>query len=121
MTAAALATELAAVRWPGSLDEYVLQHAVGQALQHAGHVAVPEVWLSARDRIDFVVAGQPPVGIEVKVAGSCDRVQAQLGRYAASPSVGELLLVTSKARHRALHGQTLHGKPVHVVLTGQVL
>ncbi len=92
------------------VDEDALQHLVDVVLRSAGVLVRREVRLTARDRIDLV-AGE--VGIEVKVAGSPDRVWSQLRRYAASPLVAELVLVT--ARLRLAHDPPDVGVPLYVV------
>lgn len=71
-----------------------------------------EVVLGPADRIDFLIDG---LGIEVKVAGQYTAVYAQLGRYAASPRVRELLLVTTRRRHTAGVPHIVGGKPLTVV------
>lgn len=70
-----------------------------------------EVVLSPADRIDFLL---DDLGIEVKVKGQLYAVYQQLTRYAASPRVRELLLVTTCRRHTAA-GPTVGGKPLTVV------
>lgn len=59
-------------------------------------------------RIDFMV---DRVGIEVKVAGRAADVTRQLARYASSPSVDALVLVTTVARHRGVPNE-IGGVPV---------
>lgn len=92
-------------------DEHQLHDGIAQALAAAGVTAVAEARLSAADRIDFL-AGR--VGIEVKVAGTAAAVTRQMRRYAASPDVDALVLVTNRARHRAMPAE-IGGKPVRVV------
>lgn len=55
-----------------------------------------EVDLSPRDRIDFLIG---TVGVEVKIGGTWQAAARQLQRYAASPVVEHLVLVTSRVRH----------------------
>lgn len=90
-----------------------LQEGIAGALDAAGIAHQREVRLSGADRIDFLVdAG---LGIEVKIAGQSAAAARQLGRYAQSGQVTELMLVTTRARHRDLP-RVIGGKPVHVVL-----
>lgn len=96
-------------------DEYALHAAIADILDGAGILFRREVSLSARDRIDFLTAFR--VGIEVKAAGQPARVLAQLGRYAASPEVDALILVTTRATHRGLP-DTVGEKPLRVVPIG---
>lgn len=70
-----------------------------------------EVVLTARDRPDFMVG---PLAIELKVKGSPADVARQLMRYAEHPSVGAILLVTTRSSHRAMPAQ-MCGKPVRVL------
>jgi hypothetical protein len=89
-----------------------LQEGIAGALAQAGIVDVRrEVALSKRDRIDLI-AGR--VGIEVKVAGTAASVARQLARYAASPSLDELVLVTIRSLHARVP-RVVGGKAVHVV------
>lgn len=63
----------------------------------AQRVEVPferEVWLTRRDRIDFLFDGG--LGIEVKVDDTRAKIIRQLGRYAQSERVTELLLASSR-------------------------
>jgi hypothetical protein len=99
-------------RWS---DEDDVQEALAQLLTDVG--ARREVVLSGRDRVDLLVGR---VGVEVKVDGAPNAVARQLQRYAASPAVDHLVLVTSVARHRALP-DTIGGKPLTVMsLLGNV-
>jgi hypothetical protein len=97
-------------------DEHVLQAGIAQVLAAAGIAAVAEVRLTDRDRIDFLAT---PVGIEVKVAGTPAAVERQLRRYAASPQIEALILVTNRARHRSVPRE-IGGKPVRVVFLSGV-
>ena len=97
-------------------DEGQLQEGIAAALAEAGIAAVREVPLTPADKIDLM-AGL--VGIEVKIAGQPAADARQLRRYAASPEVGELILVTTRASHRSVPRE-ISGKPVHVVLLSGV-
>lgn len=92
-------------------SERDLQSGILEALQAADLNVDPEVSLTPGDRIDFLVGD---VGVEVKVTGSVEAVTRQLIRYAKSDRVSALVLVTTKARHRAVP-RSLCGKPVDVV------
>lgn len=92
-------------------DEDDLQQGLADALASLGLAPEREVRLGSAGRIDLLVDG---VGIEVKVTGQAARVSAQLSRYAERPEVRELLLVTTRARHRPPH--ELSGKPCRVHL-----
>jgi hypothetical protein len=87
--------------------------------------------LTPQDRADFIlwegekvgpVEEVPPAAVpmprwlalEVKVDGSLSAVTRQLHRYAQHPQVDALLLVTTRAQHLRLHGETMNGKPVRV-------
>lgn len=72
-----------------------------------------EVHLPGAGRIEFLLGG---LGVEVKVDGPARAVWRQLHRYAASPHVEELLLVTTRARHAVAAPIELDGKPVSVLV-----
>lgn len=93
-----------------------LQEGIALALGDAGIAAEREFRLGSADRIDML-AGR--VGIEVKVAGTPGAVARQLRRYAASPDLDALVLVTTRARHRSIAGE-MDGKPVSVVFLSGV-
>lgn len=90
--------------------ETALQDALEVLLAEARHAVLREVRLSATDRIDFLV---DRCGVEVKVKGTAAAVQRQLQRYARSPLVDELLLVTTTHRHLDMPPE-LGGKPLTV-------
>lgn len=92
-------------------DEDQLQDGLADALVAAGFDVRREVRLNARDRIDLLVGR---VGVEVKVAGAPSSVWRQLRRYAESPEVDALVLVTSRMRHTSFPDE-VGGKPVAVV------
>lgn len=107
-----IATFLKACRFRFS-NEAQLQEAIEQALNARGFLARREVVLAPGDRVDFVTDGD--IALEVKVKGAFTSVAEQLQRYAASPSIACVLLVTTR---RQLLGMpdTFHGKPVRCVL-----
>lgn len=88
-----------------------LQEGIAAALTAAGMPVTREVRLTARDRVDLLTGR---VGVEVKVAGAADAVLRQLQRYATSDRIDELVLVTTRAHHRALPTQ-IGGKPLTVI------
>lgn len=101
------------------VSEHELQAGLAQVLAIAGLDVQEEVRLNDRDRIDLLVQRDdlaPRVGVEVKVAGAPRDVDRQLARYAESPMVDALVLVTNRARHRP--PATLAGKPVATVFLG---
>lgn len=92
-------------------NEDELQEGILRALLAQGFAPTREVRLAPHERIDLMVE---KVGIEVKVDGPLQRVWGQLERYAQSPSVEGLVLVTTKVIHLGVPRE-LSGKPVHVV------
>jgi hypothetical protein len=109
-TAADVAAVLAGHRFTFA-GEDDLQAAIASVLALAGLPAVREVDLGRYGRIDVLV---DRVGGEVKVAGAVAEVGRQLQRYAHSPRVEELVLATTRARHRQLPAR-LAGTPLLVV------
>lgn len=97
-------------------DEYRLQEGLTLAITAAGLPVRREVRLTPTDRIDLLTVR---VGVEVKVAGTPDAVLRQLQRYATSPQVDALVLVTTRARHQSLP-RVVGGKPLTVVYLGGV-
>lgn len=101
----------------GLQNELGLQHAIERALVRAGVAYAREVELLGPagrlhgDRIDFLLGD---VGLEVKVDGSRADVIRQLDRYAESDQVQHLLLVTTRAQHRAMPRE-LREKPLEVL------
>lgn len=89
-------------------SELVLQDTLAFALARDGITFEREVRLTPEDRIDFLVGG---VGIELKIDGSGHRLLRQLSRYARSPRVERLIVVTTRAHHR-MRPMTLSGKRV---------
>lgn len=95
-------------------NEDQLQEGLAGALTASGWTVEREVRLSEVSRIDLLIGR---VGIEVKIAGTVEAVARQLQRYAASDLFDALVLVTSRARHRAVPA-VLGGKPVTVIMVG---
>lgn len=62
-----------------------------------------EVHIAGSERIDFYLP-RVKVGIECKVKGDVDTVMRQLARYAASPKIDSLVLVTGRLRHMPVFG-----------------
>jgi len=89
---------------------------VARVLNQLDQLHVCEEPLSAADRIDFYLP-DTHCGIECKVAGGPSEVLAQLLRYANSPSIEHLILVTSRRTHQ-FEQTTLAGKPFAVVYCG---
>lgn len=73
-----------------------------------------EVVLDARCRIDFLVGG---TGIEVKVDGSIADLIRQLIRYSKFEQVLELVVVSTRAKHRDVPAE-IGGKPVFLAYLG---
>jgi len=93
--------------------ERKMQQAVEDLLTCARIAHARECKLGRCDRIDFLCDG---MGIETKVAGSYIEVASQLLRYAESPQIDAIILVTNKAAHRQLDGlANEHHKPIRVV------
>lgn len=111
----AAATIEAAVRAHRFLyaDEIGLHEGLEQVFAAAGLEARREVSLNPSGRIDFLIENdQGRTGVEVKVAGSADVVTRQLARYAGH--VDDLVLITTKARHRNVP-DSIDGTPVRKV------
>lgn len=93
-------------------NEESLQEAIHEALTANGIPSVREVKLPGTlGRIDLM-SGK--IGIEVKVDGQTNSVTRQLMRYSRAPQIEELILVTTRAKHRDIP-PALNGKPVHLV------
>ena len=92
-------------------DELVLQDLIAEMLAREEIPFEREVRLSAHDRIDFLCES---IGVEVKVDGSLAEVTRQLHRYAQSDRVSELLLVTTRSRHKPMP-PAFAGKPIRVL------
>lgn len=97
---------------PTYTNEADLQTAIADALAAAGVFRIREHSLSAHDRIDLYLPGLR-IGIEVKIAGDTAAVERQLRRYAASPQIHALVLVTTRASHSRMP-LAIHGKPIRV-------
>ena len=94
------------------VDERELQDQIeNDVLRPHGIAYAREVILSPKDRIDFLCGS---VGIEVKIAGSIQAVQRQLWRYAAQDRITNLILVTTRAKHKDIPSEIL-GKRVRTV------
>ena len=92
----------------GSEDTF--QSGVEQALQWHGIVFFREHHLGPEyGRIDFYVP-DVKVGIELKVKGSPSQVLRQLHRYAHSPDISALILLTARAR-LAFSPMQINGRP----------
>lgn len=112
LRAETIASVLKACRFRFS-NEAQLQQAIEQALHARGILAHREAVLAAGERVDFLADGD--IAIEVKIKGAFTAVAEQLQRYAASPSIACVLLVTTRRQLLAMP-DTLHGKPVRCVL-----
>lgn len=102
--------------WFSSSGESQLQVAVAIALGESRILFQREVDLGEAGRIDFLLDNG--IGLELKVRGSAGNIAAQLSRYASSPQIRELVLVTTRHIHCQLP-DSIGGKPLAVlVLTG---
>ena len=122
-TAETVATVIASHRYRFNREDQ-LQEGVAAALTSCGFTVAREVALTGADRIDMLVGRTylpgGSVGVEVKLRGGVADVGRQLLRYAHSPLIDELVLVTPKPAHAAFH-HTIGGKPLHVVVIGQAI
>jgi hypothetical protein len=98
-------------------NEIELHGGLAEVLAGQGLSLRREVYLTAHDRVDLLVAlpGRT-LGIEVKIAGAAGNVRRQLGRYAANDQVDELMLITTVRRHLVGLGDEMGGKPLTRVL-----
>ncbi len=96
--------------------EAQLHEDLASLLTKEGFYFVRELRLTEAERIDFYLP-DCMIGIECKVDGGPTEVAAQLLRYAESPEINELLLITSKRSH-LLSVDQLSGKPCHCIWIG---
>jgi len=97
-------------------DEAQLQAGIEEVLRKEGVEFVRECRLGAGDRVDFLIT-EPEcadIALEVKLATSLVAISRQLWRYSRFLSVGALLLVTTRQRHKALPTE-MNGKPLRVI------
>lgn len=94
--------------------ERTLHLALSQALTDA-HIEHTREVSVVGGRIDFLA---DRLGIEVKIKGSTAAVARQLSAYANDPGITELLLVTTRPRHRAVTASIDTSTPVHVLTIG---
>jgi hypothetical protein len=79
--------------------ERIMQQAVEDLLRENEVEYRRESKIARLDRVDFLCG---KTGIETKIAGSYIEVASQLLRYAESPAIESLILVTNRANHRQL-------------------
>jgi hypothetical protein len=115
VTAAAIEAAVRRGRYSYS-QETELHLGLEAAMRAAGLTPTPEVALNRRDRIDFLVGR---CGVEVKIKGTRDALHRQVMRYAESPLVDELLVITTVIAHRGLPA-TIGGKPLSVLVIGGI-
>lgn len=87
-----------------------LSAAVRQSLRAAGMELEAEQALT-KGRVDFRVGS---TAVELKVQGSAANVLRQLERYADDPSITDVVLVTTSAKHQRMP-PSVGSKPLHVV------
>lgn len=90
-----------------------LQDGIETVLRAAGVEFEREKNLVEFGTIDFLLRGG--IGIEVKIKGSPADVIRQLHRYAQSPQIASLVLVTGKLSHGRSFPAELQAKPLYVV------
>jgi hypothetical protein len=110
-TAQELVGLLESVRFDIS-SESRFQDGVQRVLSEKGIAFKREVSLSGKDRVDFMV---DDIAIELKVEGGVNAILRQLQRYAQSPQVKQIILLTCRTKHSSIT-RILSGKPVHVAL-----
>lgn len=91
-------------------SEDELQTAIAGALKDAGILVTREVDLDKHNRIDILIER---IGIEIKINGSLSAIERQLLRYAKSPLIDSLILITTKSKHCNV-AKTLAGKPIYL-------
>jgi hypothetical protein len=110
---------LSSYRFSGRNEEDY-QDAVEDVLVKQGVQYEREVWLTPRDRIDFLV--EPGWGVEVKVDGSRSEHLRQLGRYATSERVQGLVLASSRLALLADIPPAIHDVPLRTLhLRGRLM
>jgi hypothetical protein len=114
VTVETLVTRLQQYRWPMGV-ELDFQNAVAAWLDREHVRYRREFDLGAAGTIDFHFPDNR-IGLELKVQGSPAAVMRQLQRYAQSPEIAALVLLTGRAA-LARCAPSLSGKPVHVVTT----
>jgi len=116
MTTLALCQKLQATKFVFS-NEIELHLGIAQLLDGLGVHYQTEVIMTPEDRIDFLLNldNEEKVGLEAKVDGSLASVTRQLWRYADSPLIDTLLLVTTRSKHRVQPAE-MNGKPIFVVV-----
>lgn len=95
-------------------DELDLQNGIAKLLDSlgVGYLREAQIGSGRESRVDFLIFR---VALEVKVGGSTADVIRQLSRYAGADSVDELILVTSRLRHRMQLPGSINGKPLFVM------
>jgi hypothetical protein len=99
-------------------NEYDLQAGIAKLLTDEGVAFEREVRINKQDRLDFLTAAG--IAIEVKVDGTLASVTRQLYRYATRPEVNQIILVTTRSKHRQLP-QAINGKPLYLVQLSPLL
>lgn len=100
--------------------EAKMQATVAAILERAQVSFEREKILSRQSRIDFLVAGG--IGIECKIDGSYSDVARQMIRYAGSPQINSLVLLSSRASNLMSTSkdpvESVMGKPLRCVWCG---
>lgn len=115
MTLKDVVRELCRYRFAHSSEEE-LQAALAEVLAPLGFQR--EYHLGAAGRVDFY-SPSSSIGVEVKVDSGPGPVVRQLARYAEHPEISGLVLVTTRAAHRAI--QIPGDCPLEIVSVGSGL
>lgn len=100
-------------------SEAELQAGIGRVLLEAAIPFKREVWLSEKDRIDFLL--DSGVGIEVKIQGSVSTLTRQAHRYVQHPEISSLVIACTRHSLARLP-ETLNGKAIRcALLVGSML
>ena len=118
MTAKQVRSLLSRYTIPVTRDERELQGHIETILQQEQVRYRREFILYTGDRLDFFV--DRSVAIEVKVAGGITPLIEQLQRYALCDEVREILVVSTRPKHR-LHLDEIQGKRVECLWIGRDL
>lgn len=111
-----LATLLQEVDWPSVHNERDLRECVEKLFGRLGVPFRREVDLGqSAGRIDYMV---DDVGVELKTEGSVSEVARQVHRYMGCDSVGGVVLLTTRGKHRSV--PSVQGKPFRVVVVGGI-